>query len=438
MILPREQLKTQEDPFQFIGFTIPRYTQIPDIVFDELAHILTGAEYKLLMYILRRTFGFKKDSDAISYSQMLDGIIKRDGTRLDHGAGIKSDRTLTKALRRLEELNIIYAKRQESKEKGLETTVYYPNMGGLPPTAKIAVPPTAKIAVPPTAKIAVTRNSLNNKQTETRNRTTNRNGEFVKNGEQTGKKEVANAPVVVVSLLKKQGIGENQIQGIIEKSNDKVAAREDSPTLENYVREKITFRDFEIENNPQNIKNKTAWLICALTNDYAKPFGFKTEAEIAAEKQKQAQKLADAERQKREYEEELEREKLEAEAKAKQVEDAKNRAIEQYEVEETQTQKWENALETAFYTLSADEQFTIGRILCSLILLSISDGKAYIFIEHANMHQTYRLKPSLQRAMIEMLDRRPDARWTQFVFLTEDDFLDHDEINAYFSDDAKF
>lgn len=120
---------TTIDDFTFSGFNAPQYTQIPDIVFDELMHILSGAEFKILMYILRRTFGFKKNHDSISYDQIINGIVKRDGERLDYGAGVKSRASVSKSLKRLEELNIIVIQRA-SKDGVKDVNVYAPNMGG--------------------------------------------------------------------------------------------------------------------------------------------------------------------------------------------------------------------------------------------------------------------------------------------------------------------
>ena len=86
----------------FRGFRSPTYTQVPDELFDELLPELSGAELKVLLYIIRRTFGFKRDSDNISLSQMLNGVRARDGTVFDRGAGV-SKPTLLQALRSLEE-----------------------------------------------------------------------------------------------------------------------------------------------------------------------------------------------------------------------------------------------------------------------------------------------------------------------------------------------
>src|SRR5215831_6575531 len=62
---------------------------------DDLMSHLSGAELKVLLYIIRRTFGFKKDADNISLSQLLNGIVTRDGRRMDYGVGLSKPTLLT-------------------------------------------------------------------------------------------------------------------------------------------------------------------------------------------------------------------------------------------------------------------------------------------------------------------------------------------------------
>lgn len=64
-------------------------------------HVLSGSEQKVLDYLLRRTWGWDKMEDFISYSQFLKGIRKKTGEWLDKGCGIKSSKTLAKALKGL-------------------------------------------------------------------------------------------------------------------------------------------------------------------------------------------------------------------------------------------------------------------------------------------------------------------------------------------------
>jgi hypothetical protein len=76
-MLPKHDKPQPNRPFHFEGFTVPHYTQVPDELFDTLMPHLSGAELKVLLYIIRRTFGFKKQMDSISLSQMVSGIKTR-------------------------------------------------------------------------------------------------------------------------------------------------------------------------------------------------------------------------------------------------------------------------------------------------------------------------------------------------------------------------
>lgn len=108
---------------QFIGFASPRYTQVPDELFDDLLPDLTGAELKVLMYVIRRTFGFKRDSDHISLSQMVQGITRKDGSVLDRGTGLTKE-SVIKAARTLVDKGILVRTRVTSVDKGFESTEY--------------------------------------------------------------------------------------------------------------------------------------------------------------------------------------------------------------------------------------------------------------------------------------------------------------------------
>lgn len=123
--MPNQHIPSQNDPFP--GFSGPNYTQVPDALFDELLPVLSGAELKVLLYVIRRTFGFKRDTDTISLGQMVHGIVKRDGTRLDYGAGV-SKKTLLAALRSLEQRQILLIERRRSSDRGDEASVYRLNI----------------------------------------------------------------------------------------------------------------------------------------------------------------------------------------------------------------------------------------------------------------------------------------------------------------------
>src|SRR3954453_19188824 len=119
-------------PWTFAGLTSPNTTQVPDQLFDEVFPFLSGAELKLLLYITRRTFGFKKDQDQISLSQMLGGIRTKDGRILDPGVGL-TKKTLLGAIRRLTAVGIILKERRRSADRGDEATTYSLNIVSGPP-----------------------------------------------------------------------------------------------------------------------------------------------------------------------------------------------------------------------------------------------------------------------------------------------------------------
>jgi len=116
-------------------------TATPDWVFDDVAPELGEAPLKALLYIVRRTSGFRKSADAISLSQFQHGITTRDGRHLDKGAGVKNRTTLLRALDELEARGIIGHQDALHADGGYATTVYYllgPGEGG---SAASAPPP---------------------------------------------------------------------------------------------------------------------------------------------------------------------------------------------------------------------------------------------------------------------------------------------------------
>jgi len=114
---------TDETSFEYEGFSNPNGTIVPDDVFDVLMPRLADAELRILLYIIRRTFGFKKNSDDISLRQMVEGITTRDGRVLDSGTGL-SKPTVARGLVGLREKRIIVATRNRSVERGNEATSY--------------------------------------------------------------------------------------------------------------------------------------------------------------------------------------------------------------------------------------------------------------------------------------------------------------------------
>lgn len=88
----------------------PNFTQTPNVIFDELMADLTGGELRCLLYICRRTYGFHRDSDSISYSQFEHGIKDKEGNQVDMGCGLSRE-TISISLQALEDRKIIVKKK---------------------------------------------------------------------------------------------------------------------------------------------------------------------------------------------------------------------------------------------------------------------------------------------------------------------------------------
>jgi hypothetical protein len=128
--------------WQFHGIHRPTYTQIPDDYLDDVMAELSGAEWKVLCYIARRTFGFKRHSDQISLSQICSGIRRRDGSVLDKGTGLSRPSVIA-GLKRLVALGIIEEAHRSSVEYGQEANTYTVVFADDDPWPSVHRPPQA-------------------------------------------------------------------------------------------------------------------------------------------------------------------------------------------------------------------------------------------------------------------------------------------------------
>ena len=87
---------------------LPNYTQFPNIIIDDMMWQLSGAQIKIILAIARKTFGWHKQTDRISNSQLtgLTGL---------------SEAGLIKAMKGLLKMQLII-REQTGKGKGIKTT----------------------------------------------------------------------------------------------------------------------------------------------------------------------------------------------------------------------------------------------------------------------------------------------------------------------------
>lgn len=104
---------------------IPNSTQLPNLILDLVIPLIPESEARCLIYICRRTFGFHKGSDRISFSQFMDGIKDRRGNVLDYGTGL-SRQAVAVALKNLtqaEAIRVLKSKRGNTYEINLHMDV---------------------------------------------------------------------------------------------------------------------------------------------------------------------------------------------------------------------------------------------------------------------------------------------------------------------------
>ena len=108
-----------EEQFRFPGFPEKpkeNYWQYPEIM-NGFWHSLTPVEQKILDYILRHTWGWHKNSDYLSYSQIKNGI-----PGVDKGTGIKGNKAINRGLKGLARKNMV--KIISGKKKGTTNLVH--------------------------------------------------------------------------------------------------------------------------------------------------------------------------------------------------------------------------------------------------------------------------------------------------------------------------
>ncbi len=226
--------------------------------------ILSGNETKVLLYIFRRTFGFKKDTDNISLSQMVSGITSREGTQLDSGTGL-SKASVARALKELEEKNIILRVRRSDPQKGDLPTTYQLNIVGQNTTHSRRVGGCINSDTP-----RVSHRDTPLSHTETPRVSHRDTQETVI--QQTVKQETENTTTEgKVRLSEKDAVVANLISfGISPKVSENLSQRF-SP---DYISEKIDFLRFKNDREKSSVKKPAAWLRKAIEDDYTAPDGY--------------------------------------------------------------------------------------------------------------------------------------------------------------------
>lgn len=77
----------------FPGFQPPteNWSRLPNEIIDQLPEIRSIAELKVILYILRHTWGYGDSEKRISIEEFCTGRVRADGSRIDAGCGISAN-----------------------------------------------------------------------------------------------------------------------------------------------------------------------------------------------------------------------------------------------------------------------------------------------------------------------------------------------------------
>tara|TARA_R100000278_G_scaffold122699_2_gene109574 strand:+ start:1113 stop:1490 length:378 start_codon:yes stop_codon:yes gene_type:complete len=103
------------------------FVRIPNRIFDEHMKTLSGNEFLLYMAIIRKTWGWNKNSDKISHSQLMGmtGLSNKTVVKCLETLQQKELIALTKRFKRTNLITVLEKSTQESYVKTTHTTLHY-------------------------------------------------------------------------------------------------------------------------------------------------------------------------------------------------------------------------------------------------------------------------------------------------------------------------
>jgi len=107
----------------FRGYRGPRFTAIPDEFLDHQLADLTPAETKVMLFLFRKTYGYRKSGDRVSFAQLEHGTLSSEGLVIDRGTGL-SRATIWRALKGLQQKGLIKVHRQTTPAGDLDINYY--------------------------------------------------------------------------------------------------------------------------------------------------------------------------------------------------------------------------------------------------------------------------------------------------------------------------
>lgn len=104
-----------------------RFIPFPCIIVEQWLTTLSHNELRVLIYICRRTWYYRKEADTITLDQFVNGVTARNGTKVDSGCGC-SQSSVQRALASLEKHGLVRIQRR-GRHASLYSLTSHPLIG---------------------------------------------------------------------------------------------------------------------------------------------------------------------------------------------------------------------------------------------------------------------------------------------------------------------
>ena len=294
----------------FKGYRLPSYTQIPDQLFDEQLHLLTHGELRVLLYIMRHTFGYKREGDHLAARQIAEGIKRRDGSHVDYGTGL-SIRQVRTVVGSLEDKGLITIRR-EVGDNGTERNYYAVRLVEVQPGSEVDfTPPMKSASSPPLMPTSPPKKQqIQETRRQQQNLSTRANKKAVGNTH-TESFVVAEAPTIPKDLLARivsLGVHSTTAKAILRQQETAFVSRW------------VAYTEHKLASGWMPRESPAAWIVTAIrSGDWVIPDWFQTPEEQKAVAAQQVQ--LDKEEQRRQDEQaDIERQRAEEQRRAVETE----------------------------------------------------------------------------------------------------------------------
>ncbi len=276
---------------QLLDDNVVNFTRVPNFFFEECIYQLSESALKVYLTILRKTIGWQKDKDFISYSQIqkmsnlsgnsiLKGIKELIEKELieTHKFGIGKGTKISYEIKNKNSNNIILETKTDENIPSKFEVIDNPKETNTINNEGIIDANTSNFAVlnpPNTAKFIYTKESNIKKEEEEKKKL---NNDVTKKKEDIINNNTSSANFEIINKLKQNGISQIQINNIFTKHDP------------NYLQEKLNQFEYLLKHNPKKVKGKGRFLYMSIIQNWIDDDYFNIIDKINKEKENEYKK----------------------------------------------------------------------------------------------------------------------------------------------------